>query len=295
MMRKILYILIALFLLAGCTPSTPVPTPTTAFTATPTPLPPTPTPTPQPLAARVDGVPIFLEDYTAELARLQAAETEQGRVSSPEEQRQLVLETLINETLLAESAAQAGLAVSDEDLQQAIDNLAAQMGGGAALADWQTRYSYTEESFRRALRRSLEAAAQRDVIIATIPEQTEQILARQILARTPEGAAQALQQLNGGADFETLALTFDPTTGGMLGWFPPGYLLQPTVEDAVFLLQPGQYTDIIETEIGYHIVMVLQREVHPLSPEARLVLQQNQLNRWMNARRSTAAIEILIP
>ena len=248
-----------------------------------------------PLAARVDGAPILLEDYTAELTRLQAAEAEQGLTSSPEAQRQQVLDALINETLLAQSAAQAGLALSDAALQQAYDGLIADLGSPAALTDWQARNGYTDESFRRALRRSLDAAAQRDAIIATVPEQTEQILARQILARTPEGAAQALSQLNGGADFEALALTFDPTTGGMLGWFPQGYLLQPTVEDAVFMLQPGQYTDVIQTEIGYHIVLVIQRELHPLSPEARLVLQQNQLNRWMTSRRSTAAVEILVP
>ena len=296
MMRKFLFTLTALaLLLAACTPATPAPTPTTAFTPTPSPLPPTPTPTPMPLAARVDGAPILLEDYTAELTRLQAAEAEQGLSSSPEAQRQQVLDALINETLLAQSAAQAGLALSDEALQQAYDGLIADLGSPAALTDWQARNGYTDESFRRALRRSLDAAAQREAIIATVPEQTEQILARQILARTPEGAAQALSQLNGGADFEALALTFDPTTGGMLGWFPQGYLLQPTVEDAVFMLQPGQYTDVIQTEIGYHIVLVIQRELHPLAPEARLVLQQNQLDRWMTARRSTAAVEILVP
>ena len=74
MMRKFLFTLTALaLLLAACTPTTPAPTPTAAFTATPSPLPPTPTPTPMPLAARVDGAPILLEDYTAELTRLQAA------------------------------------------------------------------------------------------------------------------------------------------------------------------------------------------------------------------------------
>ena len=72
--------------------------------------------------------------------------------------------------------------------------------------------------------------------------------------------------LEAGADFTELAYEYDPLTGGDLGWFPAGYLLQPDVETAAFSLQPGQYSGIIQTSYGYHIVYVIERDSnHPLS------------------------------
>ena len=42
-----------------------------------------------------------------------------------------------------------------------------------------------------------------------------------------------LMQLNGGADFDELALRADPLTRGDLGWVPRGYLLEPGIEEAL--------------------------------------------------------------
>jgi hypothetical protein len=77
---------------------------------------------------------------------------------SPEEQRRLVLDQLIDETLLAQGAQQAGFSLTDSDLQAAEQQLATALGGTDALANWQARMGYTPELFRQALARSLAAA-----------------------------------------------------------------------------------------------------------------------------------------
>ena len=73
-------------------------------------------------------------------------------------------------------------------------------------------------------------------------------------------------------------------------------MLQPDVEAAAFSLQPGEYSGIIQTELGFHIVQVIDREAErSLDPEALLSLQQKLLEAWLADRENQAEITILVP
>ena len=74
-------------------------------------------------------------------------------------------------------------------------------------------------------------------ILAEAGTTAEQVHARQILVTSQEEADAVMAQLAAGASFDDLAYEYDELTGGELGWFPRGYLLQPAVEDAAF--SPG--------------------------------------------------------
>lgn len=285
-----------LLILTACKgPALPQTTPTFAATATVTPLPPTPSPTSEPLAARVNGEGILLADYQSELGRFQAALAEIGKNASEDEARQRVLNELIDELLLAQAATAGGYQISASDLQANLDQLTQKTGGAEALAAWLQKYGYDETSFRRALSRSLAAAWQRDQILASVPTTAEQIHARQILVLSKATADSVYNNLQSGADFATIAKQYDSVTGGELGWFPRGYLTQPAVEEAAFALQPGQYSPVVQSEIGYHIIEVIEREVRPLSPEALRKLQGDELAGWLKQRRTESQIDILLP
>ena len=102
--------------------------------------------------------------------------------------------------------------------------------------------------------------------------------------------------LQSGADFMEQAKKYDPITGGDLGWFPRGYLDEPALEEAAFALQPGQYSQVIETDIGYHILYMVERDAnHTLQPDARTALQRNSLQEWVSERRNQSEIQIFIP
>jgi peptidyl-prolyl cis-trans isomerase C len=117
----------------------------------------------------------------------------------------------------------------------------------------------------------------------------------QILVQDQVNAEGWLSQLKAGKDFATLAATADPTTGGDLGWFPQGYLTQPDVETAAFALQPGEYSDIIKSDLGYHIIYVVARDAnHPLSVDARRTLQEKKLADWLQTTIAAAQIEVTI-
>lgn len=267
-------------------------TPSVPPTLTPTPE---PTATPVPLAVLVNGEPLTLAEYQAELARYQAAMAEFG-TNLATEAEQVVLDELVNQVLLAQAARAQGFSVDDVALQVRLDGLVAQLGGGQALADWMTAHAYSEVDFRLALRRSMEAAWMRDQIAAGVPATAEQVHAQQILLYNSGDANYVYGQLQSGSDFAELAAQIDPQTHGDLGWFPRGYLTQPLLEEAAFSLEVGKYSPVIETPLGFHILLVIEKEAqHSLTPDARLALQQIALQNWLQAQRSQSTIEIMLP
>lgn len=82
------------------------------------------------------------------------------------------------------------------------------------------------------------------------------------LAEVRGKADEVLKRVRAGEDFGELAKQFggDGTKdkGGDLGWFKRGAMVKG-FEDAAFSLQPGQVSDIVETEFGYHIIKVDER------------------------------------
>lgn len=260
----------------------------------PTSTPEPPTATPPPSAAIVNGEYITIAEFQAELARYKAAQTSLGNSVSDEEANKTVLEDLIAQALLAQAAREANFNLTEADLQSRIETLASEIGGTEALSAWQSAHGYEDVSFRAALKRSIEAAWMRDKIIADVPDAMEQIHVRQILTYNEVNAQAALERLNAGEDFDALAAVYDPVTRGELGWLPQGYLLDAGADEAVFSLQEGEYSGIITTDAGFHIFKAIEREEHPLSPDALLTMQELALKNWLAEKRAKSDI-VLAP
>ncbi|MEW6179282.1 MAG: peptidylprolyl isomerase [Chloroflexota bacterium] len=303
-----LYFLIAglwiLFVLTGCTADgelTITPSPLSPDrTALPSALPTataTITPTPEPAALIVNNERISQREFEASLLQLQTADEELGNQRTDEERIRMVVEDLIEQTLLAQAARASGFTVSDEVLESRLQQIISEAGGQPAFEQWLSNMGYADETvFRSALRRGIEAANQRNRLAESVPQQIEQVKARQILVRQRSTADALYRQLQAGADFATLAFQYDPLTGGDLGWFPRGFLTVPAVEEAAFMLQAGEYSGVIESSFGYHIIYVEERdENHPLSGEARMKLQESVIEEWLTQQRAAAQIEILVP
>lgn len=284
------FFLLTVLLSACALPAGPSATPTPAPTFTPQP----PTATPVPAAATVNGEVVPLAEYEADLARYKSAQAALGKTVTDEDAAKIVLDDLIDQFLLAQGARAAGLEVTETDLMSRVEALAASLGGAGQLAAWQSAHGYDEASFRIALKRSAEAALMRDKIIAEVPSTVEQVHARQILLYNAESAQFVLGQLKGGSKFDDLAAFYDPVTRGDLGWFPRGYLLEPTIEEAAFALQAGQFSDVVQSQVGFHIIYVIERGEHILSPDALMVMQAQAVRDWLQSQRAQASI-ILAP
>lgn len=254
-----------------------------------------PTPTEAPMAARVNGEGILLTDYEAELQRCQAAVAQLGEDYDEGTAKQEVIDELVDQTLLAQAAAAQSYTVDEAALQSEMDTLTGEIGGAEALQAWYTQNFYTDESFRNALKRNMAASWMVDKITGEVPAAAEQVHARQILLDSQAEAEEVLRQLQAGTAFEELAYEYDPLTGGELGWFPRGYLLQQAVEDAAFSMEAGGYSGVISTSYGYHLIEVIEKDAaHQLSPDALLFMQRAALDSWLENQRAQSAIEVYV-
>lgn len=129
-----------------------------------------------------------------------------------------------------------------------------------------------------------------------VQARAEQVHAAHILVATEDAAREALDRVNAGEDFGDVARevstdTATAGTGGDLGWFPRGVMVEPFTE-AAFALQPGEVSDLVQTDFGWHIIKVLERENdRPVTLSTLQSLQGQVFDKWLQDRRDESDIE----
>jgi len=300
--------IITLFLvggLVGCRSTEPATLP--PATSPPTPNQPTVAPTPtfsQPLAALVNGTPIFLDDYLVQVTQAEQALTSQGVDANTAEGQQAlaqahhrVLEAMIEQEIILQTATGEGVIVSDETVETAVQQSIGEAGGEGAFQTWLQANGLTADDYRQSLHAQLVAQAMFQQVTRDVPTEAEQVRARHIALATEEEARQVLARLQNGEDFAALAQQFsqDATTrdnGGDLGFFPRDLLLSPEIEEVAFSLAPQQISDVVRTQFGqYHIVQVLEKEPsRPLPEDVLHRLREKTFERWLSERLAGAEI-----
>ncbi len=202
--------------------------------------------------------------------------------------RQQVLERLILQELQIQRAQRAGIRVNDENLNQALAEVAQRNNIGlaqlpAALAAQGIDYGAYRETVRREM--TIQVLQQRDVIqrINVSPRELEQFLEKQksrpselneynlshILIAVPQEATpqqledatrradDVVNRARQGEDFARLAVAYSNSQtaleGGALGW-RRGPEIPTVLADLVVGLKPGEISAPLRTPSGYHIV-----------------------------------------
>lgn len=219
--------------------------------------------------------------------------------------RQRVLDSLVAETLLDQQIKAANIVVTDEQVLAAIAAQGAKRNPPVTVEQFKEMVSAQGGKFEEvtdqykvnmARQQFLEAQWTGKIDVNDAAAQTyydanpdqfkseEQARASHILIKTDVAdandpnavkatakaeAEKLLAQLKEGADFAELAKAHSdcPSSaqGGDLGSFGRGRMV-PEFEKAAFAMQPGEMSDIVETQFGYHIIKVTERQEAAVAP-----------------------------
>jgi peptidyl-prolyl cis-trans isomerase C len=122
-----------------------------------------------------------------------------------------------------------------------------------------------------------------------------------------EKAEKLRKDLAGGADFAALAKENStcPSSqqGGDLGFFGKGQMV-PAFEQAAFALKPGEVSDVVETQFGYHIIKLMEKKdaesvaFKDVRPRIEEFLKGQKVsaavNDYLAEAKKTATVEMLL-
>jgi parvulin-like peptidyl-prolyl isomerase len=257
------------------------------------------------VVASINGQSIERLDFERQVARFQAAMIGQGHSFSGEEGkeaamqvRKQVLEAMIDQILIEQAAAQRGIVVSDSVLQQRIATDIEAGGGQEKFDKWLEMNGLTMEEYEQMMRSTIQTEEMIRQLGTEIPDNMPQVHVRQILVASEDQARDVMNQLNGGADFETLARTYSldessRAAGGDRGFVPLGTsILPPELEAVMKNLSAGEIAGPISSSYGYYIVQVVEiQHARALSAEMRQGLTQESFIDWIQGQRMEANIQ----
>ncbi len=199
------------------------------------------------ILAKVDGVAITEDDVADALQDIGPGLPQKLEGAA---RQQYLLDYLIDMKLVAKRAA-ADKMDSGPDFTRKLAYYHDKLAMEALLGDVAAK-SATDEAEHKAYDEAAKAQP-------PVPE----IHARHILVPTEDEAKAALARIKGGEDFAKVAteLSKDPGgEGGDLGWFTKERMV-PEFADAAFKLEPGQVSDPVKSQFGWHIIKVEEKRM----------------------------------
>ncbi len=151
---------------------------------------------------------------------------------------------------------------------------------------------FSEADYRGLMRMDLLRDRVFKQITADMKPFEDQVWARHILVTNEVAALTIRDRLMKGEDFAVLAQKFSQDTGskesgGDLGWFGRGQMVAP-FEDAAFSLKPGEISQPIQSDFGWHIIQVIGHEERPMTADQFEQAKQTAFSKWIEELRAKA-------
>ncbi|SDY34689.1 peptidylprolyl isomerase [Tindallia californiensis] len=198
--------------------------------------------------AIVEGREITQEDL--ELV-IQSLNPQQANQFQTEDGKKRLLQELVNQELIYLDAVENGVE-SNLDYQRALKKMKDNFLKQYAMNAMFQKAEVSEEEIEQFYKDHPEQFQQ--------PAQTK---ASHILVDDEDAAIKIKNELNEGASFEEKAKEASgcPSSqkGGDLGYFPKGKMV-PEFEEAAMELNPGEISEPVKTQFGFHIIKVVDRK-----------------------------------
>lgn len=246
--------------------------------------------------ATVNGAAITKKAYDQEYQIILSQMQQRGQRVGDDQLasfRNQVLDQLIGSELLFQESQQKGVAISEEKLTQQMADIKKKFPSQAEFDEGLADMGMTETDMKAKIKKSM---AIQELITKHLTKDTavsdddaksfykeraelfqspEKIRASHILIKSAPDAAPAdkaaamkkIKEIQGkmkkGEDFAELAKKNSECpsaqNGGDLDFFGRGQMVKP-FEEAVFALAPGQTSDIVETQFGFHLIKMTEKK-----------------------------------
>jgi peptidyl-prolyl cis-trans isomerase C len=299
--------------------------------------PPKPMPAQLPdVLAKVNGESVTKSDFDRLVKNM-----ELGNGPIPADRRDEILrgalDQLITYTVLVQEAKSRNVTVTDAEVDARLKQMRGQFPTEAEFKKAVEARGMSLEQMTLDTRHNLEISKMVDAEVAQAPavtetdtkdfydknpdkfKQGEAVRASHILLMVDQKADDAtrktarakidaiLKQARGGEDFAKLAKEHSQdgsaSSGGDLNFFTKGQMVPP-FEQAAFAMKPGQISDVVETQFGYHIIKVTERREPGAVPFEQVrdritqfltgQKKQDRANAFIEAAKKKAKIEVLV-
>lgn len=189
-----------------------------------------------------------------------------------------ILEKLIMERIVAKEAEAMNIGISDEEVALPLEGYINELGGQEKFDEFLKNNEITKEFFEDNMRKELLVDKHKEQFLngVTITDEEARdffeenkenlviLRASHILVETEEEGNAIIEKLNNGEDFATLATlesldSVSAAEGGDLGYFGKGSMIAE-FEEAAMALEEGEISNLVKTEVGYHIIQLHERK-----------------------------------
>ncbi len=249
------------------------------------------------------------------------------------------VDNLVIEAMLKSEVKQQNVVVDKTKVDQQYQEITKRFQTPEKLQEAMKNQGLTEASLRKSIEDNLSYQQVVDQAVKDLPAVTDadikkfyderpqpfavpdQVHAAHILLKvdpksTPEQKAEIKKQLEGiRDDIVSKKITFaeaaaknsqdssNAQKGGDLGFFGRNAMVKP-FEDAAFATKPGELSDIVETQFGYHLIQVIefrpahQRALDEVKAQIKQYLEQNAkqtaTQKYLNDLKSKAKVEMFM-
>jgi peptidyl-prolyl cis-trans isomerase C len=290
--------------------------------------------------ARVNGEPVSKYDYERLIKNLEMS-ANQPLSMVPADRRNEIMRNALNQlvtyTVLMQEARSRKITVTDAEVDQNLKQMRSQFPNEEAFTKALADRGMTLDKLKSDAKVDMSISKMMEAELATVPpptdvqlrefydknpdkfKQDEAVRASHILFRVAENADEAtkkkaleqaqtvLKQARAGADFAELAKKYSADgsaqQGGDLNFFTKGQMV-PQFDQVAFALKPGQISDIVTTQFGYHIIKVTDRRpastvpFEQVSDKIKEFLTQQQKQQkgqaFIDSLKQKAKIEVLV-
>lgn len=230
-----------------------------------------------------------------------------------------LLEKLIEERLILQAAYEKGVEIDSSDVERIMSNIKARFNSDEEFEQALSSEGVTIDDLKEKYRESLLKKEIVDIEIGpkvSISEEeieaikhkfSYQVQVKHIMVKNKSDAILIQSRMDRGESFDNMVEEYSicpsKTNGGVLDFFSPNQMLKEFSDACFNLTKKGEISGIIETNLGFHIIMLLdkrdipEQELNQIIEEQKIRMREEKFNkefsRWIDNLKEKAYIKII--